>query len=501
MRKMAILTAIVVAMSLVSVPFAPANAVTDEQKLLTLINNYRQTKGLSMLTMNNAVSAVAAKHSKNMHDKNELNHVLDGKNPSQRLDDAGIGFTAMVENVAFNKGYPDPIQTCFDGWVNSPGHNANMLNSTITNGGIGICHSDAKGWWFTFMGIKPSGNQTEPDPGNDDDEEEDEGSDDEAENINLTLKQGTSSGYTITFSNTGSTVLVMTTSLGNGSKWITVSPTNVSIQPGAKTIFTLKISAFTDMAPGNYTDTVIFSYSGGKSLYRVNLTVTENTSIPKPDFTLTCPDSLNLPFEAGSYNYVTVVIKNTGNCDINPSVTIVSDPYGMVRLYPDATFLAGKISKGASFTAKMLLLVSKSYDGQTASVTFTFTFGSIKKICKITLIKGNASQFYFTGPQQIKMDFVGKTKTVSYYVTNTGKTKATYTINLYIGSVQCLGVSYITEGKNPTVEPGKSTLIKVTFKLACTPQFSEISGYLHCTRTDSVTKEKASKIHDFKLVK
>ena len=208
-----------------------------------------------------------------------------------------------------------------------------------------------------------------------------------------------------------------------------------------------------------------------------------------------------MPFEAGSYNYITINIKNTGNCDINPSVTVVSDPYGMIRLYPDSTFLAGKISKGATFTAKILILVAKTYTGQTATLTFNFADKSLKKSCKVTLNKSGASQFYLTGPQQIKMDFVGKTKTISYYVTNTGTKKASFAVKLYIGSAQCLSVSYTTDGKNPTVEPGKSTLVKVTFKLGCTPQFSEISGYLLCTRADSATGEQTSKIHDFKLVK
>jgi len=37
-----------------------------------------------------------------------------------------------------------------DGWVNSPGHYANMTNSRYTEVGIGL-YQDAGGWWATHV--------------------------------------------------------------------------------------------------------------------------------------------------------------------------------------------------------------------------------------------------------------------------------------------------------------------------------------------------------------
>lgn len=323
----------------------------------------------------------------------------------------------------------------------------------------------------------------------------------ENQNINITLKQGTSTSKTVVLTNNGNTDFVMTASLSKGSKWVSLTPTSITVKPNKKATFTLKISAFTDMSPGKYTETAIFFNGISKSSYVVNLTVLENTSIPRPDFTLACQETLMLPFETGSYNYATIQIKNIGNCDISPVATIVSDPVGFVKLYPDTAFSVGKILKGSSTAANILLLVKNAFEEQIATVTFTFTHGNIKRTCNIKLIRSGDSNYTFSGQQLIKMDFVGKTKNIAYTITNSGSNKANFKVNLYIGTAKCLSVSPVTPNKNLTVEPGKTMTVSVTFKLSCVLQYSQISGYLLCTRTDNVTGEQASKILDFVLVK
>jgi hypothetical protein len=493
MRKLFLLaTAMLIILSPIAFFTTTANGVTDEEKLLSLINKHRQDNGLPTLILSNPVSAVAAGHSQNMHDQNNLNHVLFGKNPSDRLKDAGIGYTAMVENVAFNKGYSDPVQTCFDGWVNSPGHNSNMLSDAVTHAGIGIFHSDARGWWFTYMGIKPAGSQT-PDP--------EEGQQEDTKTINCNLKQGMGTTYTITFTNTGNTKLTLNSSIVGNSKWVTITPASASAQPGKNIVFTAKINAFSDMAPGKYSERIVFKWNGGTTNYDIALTVLENPELAKPEFTISCPPSLTVPFESGAFTWVSFEIENTGNCDINVKASMVSNPYGMARIYPETSFSEGFIKKGEKISAKMMIQLIRTYNLKNAWLTFTFSDKNIKQSCRVELLRGSPSQFYISGPQVIRMDFVGKTKTYNYWITNSGKTKAKFAIGIISAQNSCLSITYQTNGEEPVVEPGKSTLVKVIFKLTCQPLEKQINGYIQCTRTDLSTTNQSTKMHDFRLVK
>ncbi len=485
--KKALMAAVVIIIATSLLPgISTISATTDNERLLELINNYRVSQGLSPLSMNAAVSDVASNHSKNMHDKNELNHVLDGKSPSDRLNDAGIDYQAMVENVAFNIGYSDPVKVCFDGWVKSPGHNANMLNSDVTDAGIGIYYSQARGWWFTFMGIKPkdSNNQSEPA---------------KTQTIELTMKQGTSVNYAITFKNTGETTLQMKTSVESGFAWLSIQPSSVSIEPGKAYNFSAKLIIPATMELGEYEGKIVFDWDGGKNAYVFQLTVIENSNLPKPNFEVVCPKSVTIPFEPGAYTYISVVIKNTGNVDINPRATFSSSPDGLVKTSPDSGFLTGKISKNAQFTAKIMLVILKQSNLAIAYATITFSDQGLTRTCTIEVKPGSVTGITISGPQTIALDFVGKTKVVTYTATNTGSTKALLVPEVYYGANSCLIISFVTTGKGTYIEPGKSITIKITFKLRSTPPVASIPGYIKISRV--IGKEQSSKIYEFKLVK
>jgi len=54
---------------------------------------------------------------------------------------------SFSENVAYNSGCGDPIETAVRGWINSPGHRKNML---ATNDLCGIAvHLSGGTYWFT----------------------------------------------------------------------------------------------------------------------------------------------------------------------------------------------------------------------------------------------------------------------------------------------------------------------------------------------------------------
>lgn len=56
---------------------------------------------------------------------------------------------SFSENVAYNSGCGDPIETAVRGWINSPGHRKNML---ATNDLCGIAvHLQGGTYWFTQL--------------------------------------------------------------------------------------------------------------------------------------------------------------------------------------------------------------------------------------------------------------------------------------------------------------------------------------------------------------
>jgi uncharacterized protein YkwD len=67
----------------------------------------------------------------------------DGKTPGDRLTAAGIGFSSWAENIRWVSAPRDNVANDImyeanTGWMNSPGHRANILNPTMTQLGVGI---------------------------------------------------------------------------------------------------------------------------------------------------------------------------------------------------------------------------------------------------------------------------------------------------------------------------------------------------------------------------
>lgn len=145
------------AIILVLVVTPPAHAYDSEElEFLTLINNYRQANGVPPLTMSNSLSNASEWFSNDMAAYNYFpsNHVSrDGRTFSQRIHDAGYTYnTWLGENIA--AGYVTAAQV-FEGWRNSPGHNANMLSANYRAIGIGRAYNAGSyyGWyWATDFG-------------------------------------------------------------------------------------------------------------------------------------------------------------------------------------------------------------------------------------------------------------------------------------------------------------------------------------------------------------
>ncbi|HAC64005.1 MAG TPA: CAP domain-containing protein [Cyanothece sp. UBA12306] len=126
------------------------NSLTSlEQKIHQRVNEYRRSKNLPVLKMNNQISYVARLHSQDMANKTaEFSH--DGFDQRAKSIGVTIPYKSVAENLAYLKGYPDLVSTAVQGWINSPGHRKAMEgNFDLT--GVGIAKNAEGEYYFTQL--------------------------------------------------------------------------------------------------------------------------------------------------------------------------------------------------------------------------------------------------------------------------------------------------------------------------------------------------------------
>jgi uncharacterized protein YkwD len=130
-----------------------ASASPQEQRAMQLINQVRASKGLKALVFDPILSRAARMQSESMATNNYFNHVgPDGKTASDRIRTCGIhGWKALGENIAYNKGYDDPVASAVEKWMASPMHRDNMLNPMWSTSAIGIATSEDGRIFFTEL--------------------------------------------------------------------------------------------------------------------------------------------------------------------------------------------------------------------------------------------------------------------------------------------------------------------------------------------------------------
>lgn len=117
-------------------------------EFMELVNAHRVSIGCPGLAWNGGVAGVAQAHSDDMVSRDFFSHTNpDGQSPFDRLAAAGITFTAAAENIAF--GYPT-AQAVLQGWLDSPGHRANIENCALTEHGVGVTQAH-----WTHLFIRP----------------------------------------------------------------------------------------------------------------------------------------------------------------------------------------------------------------------------------------------------------------------------------------------------------------------------------------------------------
>ncbi|MGB3536001.1 MAG: CAP domain-containing protein [Microcoleaceae cyanobacterium] len=104
-------------------------------EVVQLTNQFRQDNGLDPLSFDPQLATAAQTHSQNMAIEDFFSHTgVDGSNIGDRVDAVEYDFFTAGENIA--AGYSTP-ETVVDGWINSDGHRANLLNPDFTEIGVG----------------------------------------------------------------------------------------------------------------------------------------------------------------------------------------------------------------------------------------------------------------------------------------------------------------------------------------------------------------------------
>jgi uncharacterized protein YkwD len=124
----------------------------EEQGVIDLTNAERKKadKSLEPLKMNPKLMEAARKHAANMAAQEKLEHELDCKTPADRAEAAGYEWSAIGENIAQGQETPKKVVA---GWMDSPPHRGNILNSEYTEIGVAVAKSKSgELYWVQVFG-------------------------------------------------------------------------------------------------------------------------------------------------------------------------------------------------------------------------------------------------------------------------------------------------------------------------------------------------------------
>ncbi|MHB8172221.1 MAG: CAP domain-containing protein [Thermincolia bacterium] len=123
-----------------------------ETKVVELVNVERSKAGLKPLVADSLLSKGARAKSQDMADQGYFNHNSPKYgSPFDMMKTFGVKYNAAGENIAAGQTTPEAVVT---GWMNSPGHRANILNPKFGKIGVGYVTVN-KGYrhywtqWFT----------------------------------------------------------------------------------------------------------------------------------------------------------------------------------------------------------------------------------------------------------------------------------------------------------------------------------------------------------------
>jgi uncharacterized protein YkwD len=128
-------------------PPAQASTVKLASATHCLVNQQRTSRGLKPLKANRRLSTAATRHARDMVAHNYFSHdSLGGGDFVDRIRNAGYvqptAFPSLGEDLAWGSGSLGTPSAIVQGWMDSPGHRANILSRKFREAGIGVAYGD-----------------------------------------------------------------------------------------------------------------------------------------------------------------------------------------------------------------------------------------------------------------------------------------------------------------------------------------------------------------------
>ncbi|MFE0676926.1 CAP domain-containing protein [Streptomyces sp. NPDC058867] len=130
-------------------PFTPAELARTTGEVLELTNRERAAAGLRPLSPDPSLTAAAQAHSADMVARAFYSHTSpEGGQPWDRAAAAGSRHRSTGENIACGQRSPAEVVR---GWMDSPGHRANILKRDFTHLGVGFAGGGPAGTYWTQL--------------------------------------------------------------------------------------------------------------------------------------------------------------------------------------------------------------------------------------------------------------------------------------------------------------------------------------------------------------
>ena len=119
-------------------------------QVVKLVNEERAKAGLSPLSVNSKAANAAQTRAREI--EKYFSHTRpDGSSFNTALTEAGVSFRGAGENIAYGQITPQQVM---EGWMNSSGHRANILNANYTSIGVGHYKNGAGVDYWTQLFIQ-----------------------------------------------------------------------------------------------------------------------------------------------------------------------------------------------------------------------------------------------------------------------------------------------------------------------------------------------------------
>ncbi|MEU2900168.1 CAP domain-containing protein [Streptomyces sp. NPDC001273] len=130
-------------------PLTPGGLDRTAGEVVDLTNRERARAGLPPLSRDARLTAAAQAHSADMVARDFYSHTApDGSRPWDRAAAAGSARRTVGENIACGQRSAAEV---VEGWMNSPGHRANILKADFTHIGVGFAGGGRAGTYWTQL--------------------------------------------------------------------------------------------------------------------------------------------------------------------------------------------------------------------------------------------------------------------------------------------------------------------------------------------------------------